>query len=193
MRASVLLFLSLAACGSDPRAAPNETDPAILEALADPIMADPQLAAQDGGSVSVTVPVGAMPKAADNAMTLRQIATQLRRTQAFAACNPDIDHAYAWMGRLPRELAPPAAAMVIEAGGSDTPGCKLRIVRYGIAQAPAEVAQSIRAQAAKAGFVLSGDDASLRGTRSRDAAAFWTTIAPVESGAAVDLAVNRGG
>jgi len=193
MRALAFAFLTLAACGATPEAARNETDPAILEALADPIMADPQLAAQDGGSVSVSVPVGAMPTIPDDAPSLRQIAMLRTRDGAFAECNPDIAHGYRWMARLSGELAPPQGAMVVEAGGSDAPGCGLRIVRYGIAKPAADVAALVRAQAGKAGYALSGSDASLRGARKRDGAAFWVTIAPMAQGSWVDLTVNRGG
>jgi hypothetical protein len=183
----------LAACGAAPEAARNETDPAVLEALADPIMADPQLAAQQGGSVSVSVPVGAMPLIPDNAPSLRQIAMLSARDGAFAGCNPDIGHGYRWMARLPGELSPPQGAMVVEAGGSDAPGCGLHIVRYGMAKPPADVAALVRAQTGKAGYALSGDNTSLRGARKRDGAAFWVTIAPSSQGSWVDLSVNRGG
>ena len=187
------VVLVLSSCGATPVATVNETDPALTDALSDPVMADPQLSLQrDGGAVGV--PVGAMPDRAGEALpTLGQIAALRVRDEAFAGCNAAVSYSYAWMARLPAELALPAVAMVAEAAGNDGKACALRIVRYGTPQSPADVAAHYRQQARAGGYALAGEDGALHGRRARDGAAFWVTIALVGGGAQVDLIVNRGG
>ena len=185
MRAVALLLL-LTACGSGPREAiVNETDPAITDALHDPIKADPRLELQHGGG-SVSVPIGVEGGA--HSQTLGQIATLRVKDPAFAGCNPKIDYAFAWMARLPADLALPDAATVSEAAGSNAKTCNLRIVRYAIAKSPADVGLFYR----KSGYAISGSDGIINGIRAKDGAAFWVSIAATKSGATVDLITNRG-
>ncbi len=185
MRAFVLL-LALSACGTaTPDAALNETDPAITDALSDPIMADPRLELQHGGG-SVSVPVGVEGSA--QTQTLGQIAALRLRDPAFKGCDPKIDYAFAWMARLPAELALPDAAKVSEAAGSNKATCNLRIVRYAIARPVADVKAFYRKQ----GFAISGSDGSIRGIRAKDSTAFTVAIKATKSGAIVDFATNRG-
>lgn len=191
-RLILIPLLMLAACGKTPEAHEKPTDPAIADALADPVMADPLLALQrDAGAVGV--PVGATPEMAEGLPALGDLAKMRVRDAAFAGCDPRIGYGFVWMARLPADLALPNAAQVTEAAGSDAPKCALRIVRYGIAQSPASVAARWRKIGTSAGYAMSGDDASLRGHRTRDGAAFWAKIQPTKDGASVDLTVNRGG
>jgi hypothetical protein len=183
---SVVLLLLLAACGSGPREATvNETDPAITDALHDPIMADPRLELQHGGG-SVSVPLGV--EGGDHVQTLGQIAAERVREPAFAGCNPKIDYAFAWMARLPAELALPDAATASEAAGSNTKICNLRLVRYTIAKSPADVAVSYR----KPGYAVTGSDGTFSGLRAKDGAAYWVAITAIKSGSTVDFITNRG-
>jgi hypothetical protein len=180
------LVLLLTACGSGPReAAVNETDPAITDALSDPIMADPRLELQHGGG-SVAVPLGI--DGGDHAQTLGQIAAARVRETAFKGCNAKIDYAFAWMARLPTELAPPDAATVSEAAGSNTKSCNLRVVRYAIAKPVADVEMFYR----KSGFALTRGEGTISGIRAKDGTAFWVAVTAAKSGSSVDFVTNRG-
>lgn len=185
MRALVLLLL-ISACGTaTPDAAVNETDPAITDALADPIMADPRLALQDRGG-SIGVPTGI--DGGEHTQTLGQIAASRVREAPFAGCNARIDYAFAWMARLHADLALPDTAKVSEAAGSNAPACNLRIVRYAIARPVAEVDLFYR----KRGFALTSNDGAISGVRSKDGAAYWVLISATKIGATVDFVTNRG-
>jgi hypothetical protein len=182
----VLPVLMLAGCGTGPKDAPvNETDPAITDALNDPIMADPRLELQHGGG-SVRVPVGV--DAGEHAQTLGQIATARVREKSFAGCNPKIDYAFGWMARLPADLTLPTGATVSEAAGSEAGACHLRIVRYAIAKPAADLDAYYR----KRGFAVSGSDGAISGIRAKDGAAFWVSFAPAKAGTSVDFVTNRG-
>ncbi len=184
---SLALLMALSACGiAKPDAAVNETDPAITDALSDPIMADPRLELQHGGG-SVAVPTDV--EAGTPTQTLGQVAALRLRDPAFKGCDPKIDYAFAWMARLPADLALPETAKVSEAAGSNAATCKLRIVRYAIARPVAEVEAFYR----KRGFNLSGRDGTISGMRAKDGAAFWVSIAAVKSRTHVDFVTNRGG
>lgn len=185
MRALVLGLL-LVGCGTtEPDATVNETDPAITDALSDPIMADPRLALQQGGG-SVSVPTGI--DGGTHAQTLGQIASARVRDVAFTGCNPTIDYAFGWSARLPAELGLPGGATVSEAAGSDAKGCNLRIVRYRMARPASEVDAFYR----KKGFVISGNGSAFSGVRASDSTAYWVSITETSSGASVDFVTNRG-
>jgi hypothetical protein len=185
-----LLFFSIfmiTACGTAPRAHEAETDPAVADALSDPVLADPQLALQRGGGSQIGIPVGAAPDMALDMPLLHEVAKVWSNNPVFAGCDPKVGYAYAWMAKRPAALPLPVAAQVAEAAGSDSPKCAFRIVRYGISQLPADVAIAWRAAGAKAGFALSGSNTELRGLRRRDGAAFVMTVQPAGSGSSVDL------
>jgi hypothetical protein len=182
----LVLLLALSACGTATQdAAVNETDPAITDALNDPIMADPRLELQHGGG-SVSVPVGT--EGGIHTQTLGQVATQRLSSAAFEGCDPKIDYAFAWMARLPVDLALPDAARVSEAAGSNAAACNLRVVRYTIARPVAEVETFY----SKQGYAISTNDGVVSGIRVKDGAAFWVSIAAAKTGANVDLVTNRG-
>jgi hypothetical protein len=185
MRAIALLLL-LSACGtSAPEIVVDETDPAITDALADPIMADPRLALQDRGG-AIGVPTGI--NGGDHAMTLGQIAVARVREAPFAGCNAKVSYAFAWMAQLPADLALPAAATVSEAAGSNASACNVRIVRFRVARPATEVFAFYR----KKGFALTDSNGSISGIRAADGTAYWVAISSTQSGAAVDFATNRG-
>jgi hypothetical protein len=185
MRALSLLLV-LAGCGTaTPEATVNETDPAITDALADPIMADPRLALQDRGG-AIGVPTGS--DGSDHAQTLGQIAAARVREAAFAGCDAKISYAFAWMARLTTDLALPATARVSEAAGSDAKACNLRIVRYNVARPSAEVDAFYR----KKGFALTSNNGAISGARSTDGTAYWVSISATQNGATVDFVTNRG-
>ena len=186
MRACALL-LFLSACGTAaPDIVANETDPAITDALADPIMADPRLALQERGG-AIGVPTGI--DGGNHALTLGQIAAARVREKPFAGCNPKIDYAFAWMARLPADLPLPASTTVSEAAGSNAKACALRIVRYSVSRPVSEIDAFYR----KKGFAISGSEGAISGVRAKDGMAYWVSIAATKSGATVDFVTNRGG
>ena len=186
MRLAIALLLMLGACSSAaPEAIINETDPAITDALSDPIMADPRLALQQGGG-SVSVPTGI--DGGTHTQTLGQIASARLADPAFNGCNPKVDYAFRWSARLPAELGLPGGATVSEAAGSDAKGCNLRIVRYRMARPASEVDAFYR----KKGFAISGSGSAVSGVRAADGTAYWVSITETSSGASVDFVTNRG-
>lgn len=181
------LLLLLAGCGSGARdAVVNETDPAVTDALSDPIMADPRLELQHGGG-SVSVPLGA--EGGEHSQTLGQIAASRAKDAAFAGCNAKIDYAFAWSARLPADLALPDTATVSEAAGSDAKACRLRLVRYATAKPAADIEAFYR----KSGYAVTASDGAIMGLRAKDGAAFWVAIeARKAGGTSVDFVTNRG-
>lgn len=191
MRRVVAAFLLLAGCGSGAReTAVNETDPAITDAINDPILADPRLALQERGG-AIGVPTGVPEFVA--AQTLGQIATARVANASFAGCNAKIDYAFAWSARLPADLPLPSVAKVTEAAGSDAKGCALRLVRFFVDQPGASVADYYRDRAKRAGYTMSEADGALSGVRARDGAAFHVMPSDAKDGTFVDLVTNRGG
>jgi hypothetical protein len=189
MRAVPLALLLLAGCGSGVReTAVNETDPAITDAVNDPILADPRLSLQERGG-AIGVPTGV----AENigARTLGQIASARMIDPAFAGCNAKIEYAFAWSARLSADLPLPDAAKVTEAAGSDAKTCKLRLVRYVISQSTETVTGFYRDLAKKRGFTLTENDGAISGVRTRDGAAFHVATTDAKGATAVDFITNR--
>jgi hypothetical protein len=190
MRGAPLALLLLAACGSGPReAAVNETDPAITDAVNDPILADPRLSLQERGG-AIGVPTGVSESVP--AQTLGQVATGRATEPTFAGCNAKIDYAFVWSARLPTELPLPAEAKVTEAAGSDTKACKLRLVRFATTQSVEAVSTFYRDLARKRGFTLTEKDGAISGVRTRDGASFSIAATETKSGMTVDFVTNRG-
>jgi hypothetical protein len=189
MRVVALALLLLAGCGSGAREATvNETDPAITDAVNDPILADPRLSLQERGG-AIGVPTGV----AENigARTLGQIASARMIDPAFAGCDAKVDYAFAWSARLPADLPLPEAAKVTEAAGSDAKACKLRLVRYVINQPTDNVTSFYRDLAKKRGFTLTESEGSISGVRTRDGAAFHVAATDGKGATAVDFITNR--
>lgn len=123
-----------------------------------------------------------------------------KRDALPAATDPGgkCDFAYdaAWARRLPAGLPLYPGARLVEAAGSDAPGCRRRIVSFTAAAAPAKVLAFYRAKATAAGFstehlVQQGADI-LGGTKGKTA--YLVTIAPSGApsgaGSTVDLIAN---
>jgi hypothetical protein len=190
MRGAVFALLLLAGCGSGEREAiVNETDPAITDAVNDPILADPRLSLQERGG-AIGVPTGVAENV--GARTLGQIANEQIVDPAFSGCNAKIDYAFAWSARLPADLPLPAEAKVTEAAGSDAKTCKLRLVRFVTMQSVEAVSTFYRDLARKRGFILAEKDGTISGVRARDGAAFSIDATESKSGATVDFVTNRG-
>ena len=190
MRCAPFALLLLASCGSGTReAAVNETDPAITDAVNDPILADPRLSLQERGA-AIGVPTGVAENVADQ--TLGQVATIRVTETAFAGCNAKIDYAFVWSARLPADLLLPEAAKVTEAAGSDAKACKLRLVRYVTARAVDTVGGFYRDLAKKRGYALTETGNAISGVRTRDGAAFHVVTSETKGATTVDFVTNRG-
>lgn len=191
---SLLLLGALAACGQAVREEPaNTADPAIADAINDPIMVDPQLSVQSGGGPAlVAVPADATAEVADDLPTLGQVAVRTVAIPAYRGCGAKIDYAMTWMGRLPADLSAPENSMVAETAGSDSPACQLRIVRFATTVPIDRIAAHYRDVAKRAGYSVSKDAKGLQARRSKDGAAFSVTMTPTKTGSSVDFITNRG-
>ena len=202
----LLLIALLSGCGSSPsgKANPNDVDPAVTAALADPLMADPQLdrRSNDGALRPADEPYRAMvPPGSPDPLRGRALPTVLARTRAitgngFAGCSFDVRTSYGWAARLSPDLTLPAEAQVAEAAGSDTATCRLRLVAYSAPLASDAILDTYRRAAKAGGYAASerqqGPATVLTATRARDGAAFLASVTPAGSGSSVDLADNRG-
>jgi hypothetical protein len=202
----LMLVAILTGCSSSPPTKPNgsDVDPAIGSALADPLMADPQLDRQsnDGMMRPADQPFQAMvPPGAPSPLREGAAPTAVARAQAlvgtsFADCSFAVRYSYGWAARLSADLTLPSEARVAEAAGSDTPRCKLRIIAFSAATGPEAIIDSYRRIAKAGGYVASerrqGPATVLTATRASDGAAFVASITAPDGGSAVDLVSNRG-
>jgi len=201
-----LIMALLSGCGGSPSAQSNsnDADPAITSALADPLMADPQL---DGRSnkgalrpadlpYQAMVPTGApYPLSGDAAPTVLARARPLLG-KTFGGCDFSVRYSFGWAARLSPDLTLPSEARVAEAAGSDATGCALRLIAYSTSIGP-EAAADVYRRVAKAGsYTLSernlGPAAVISAARDPDGAAFVVSVTAADGGSAVDLVSNRG-
>jgi hypothetical protein len=197
-RAAFALFAVVLMAGCKPASqaeiAKNTADPAIAGAMAEPIMTDTQMgeAASPGTlrpgdqPASVAVPPDLIVDTA-GAPTLGAVAAARVREPAFAGCKAMIGYSAQWSLKLPAALALPKTARLSEGAGSDTPGCALRIIRFGMASPPATVAAGYEAIAKQEGFVTSRSGDTITATRARDGAAFQIEAVANADGSRVDL------
>ena len=208
-RSSLALVLLLAACGmSAPRAVEgNAIDPAVAAALADPLMTDPDLSVQANidtlrpsdqpfqAPIPLGVPTGARPDTAPTLGARVKAVSVADRTEAFAGCDLLVNYGQRWADRLPTDLALPDGAQVTEAAGSDTEGCRLRVVSFVLGDSPDAALSRYRDLARRAGYATGEareTGATVLSARRPDGAAFVATIGPGEAGSAIDLMANRG-
>lgn len=194
MRPVSPIFLGLlAACGQAPREeTAKAADPAIADAINDPIMVDSQLSVQAGGGPAlIAVPPDAVARVASDLPTLGQVAARAAAMPVYRGCNAKIDYAMTWLARLPADLPMPKDGVAAEAAGSDTRACALRLVRYAVAAPADAVAGHYRALARQGGYSISMDGGNLQ-ARRKDSAAFSVAISPTNSGSSVDFLTNRG-
>lgn len=180
-RLALTVCILLAGCGKAPVAPVPETDPAIADALADPIMADPGLALAQGRTGQVGVPVGVAPVLPPDLPTLGRL-TRANRKGPFAGCGDRLAYGSGWSAMLPAGVTLPVDAKVIEAAGQDAPRCNLRLVRYATAAAPAD---ALRFWQGTKGFSTTAIDGGVNGTSGSTAFRAIATAAP--QGTTVDL------
>lgn len=194
--AFILIPLLVAACSATKPDASrdNETDPAIADALAGPVMSDMQMsgaASPDAlrpGEQPATLPVPLDARLdMAGAPTLGEVAAKARSKTGFAGCPADIAYSAMWSLKLPASLALPKEARLAEAAGSDGAGCALRIVRFAMPRAPASVRGAYEAIATREGFAVTKAGNTLGGTRARDGMAFQLETALSKDGTRVDL------
>lgn len=87
-------------------------------------------------------PLGPMASAAD----------LLAAVEAPQGCVAGLREDYAFAASLPAPAAIPRGAMVMQAGGSEAEGCRIRIVRYTTPAAPEDVLQYHHARSIRAGL-----------------------------------------
>ncbi|UVO55024.1 hypothetical protein [Sphingomonas sp. SUN039] len=204
-----LLLLPLAllsGCGSSPsgKANASDVDPAVTAALADPLMADPQLdrRSNDGALRPADEPYRAMvPPGSPDPLRDDAPPTLLARVRpamgdGFTGCGVDVAYSYGWAARLSPDLTLPAEAQVAEAAGNDTAKCRLRLVAYSAPLTAEAILDSYRRTARTGGYTASerpkGPATVLTASRSRDGARFMVSVKPAGSNTTVDLADNRG-
>ncbi|RIA37827.1 hypothetical protein DFR49_3715 [Hephaestia caeni] len=163
--AGTITALALAACGSEaPRSQRDSTsaptlDPALADALADPILVDPDLGQQANGDAlrppdrppsGGLPPVDIAPIAPPAAPSVHApepggdcaectIARQARTLGALAAagrdprtrvCAATLRYSARWAARMPAALPLPRDARVLVAAGTDEGQCALRAARF---------------------------------------------------------------
>lgn len=198
--ASALLILVLAGCdGTVPDPPRNFADPAVAEALSEPLLTDLDMhGATAPDAIGPTTQPATMQIPPDavvdtiGAATLGQVAAARVREPGFAGCNPAIGYTAQWSLRLPRWLQLPDGAHLAEAAGSDRPGCALRIIRFGMIGTPAQMLDRYAVIAKRAGFGIGRGPAMLRAARLADGAAFRIDTTAVPNGSRIDLVTNRG-
>lgn len=207
---SILILAALTGCGSSPSATANSSnvDPAVTSALADPLMADPQidrranrdaLRPADEPYQAMIPPGSPNPLRGDAPPTIvarARLAVAGDRSGMFDGCSLDVRYSYGWADRMSRVLILPAEAQVAEAAGSDANNCQLRLIAYSASLAPDDVLATYRRIAKSGGYVpneaVQGGATSLTATRKRDGAAFVVTVSAGDGGSLVDLVSNRG-
>ena len=208
--AAILTLTALAGCGSSPSATANSSnvDPAVTSALADPLMADPQLDRRANRDAlrpadepyQAMIPLGSPSSLRSDApptiVARARLAVAGDRAEAFKTCSFDVRYGFGWADRLSPELILPAEAQVAEAAGSDSTDCQFRLIAYSAALTPDAVLATYRRIAKSGGFASSeavqGGATSLTATRKRDGAAFVATVSTGDGGSLVDLVSNRG-
>lgn len=203
----------------------NASDPALTAALEDQIMVDPALTNQSNRTaLKSAAPAvrGGVPSAAGGgagriepgaALTTKRRSTPApvrvlaqsapmtlgARASAQAArargCSANVAYGAAWATRLPPEFPVYPRGRLLEAAGSDTPACRLRVVSFTTEAPVPDVMDYYYTRATQAGFAAEhqrrGNEDVLGGTRG-DSAFYVTLSARKGGGTNVDLVANNG-
>ncbi len=145
----------IAATSEDAQAAREAMRLELLEAGAIPELPNPGPGQGDGGKL-----LGPMASPAD----------LLAAVGAPQGCAARLIEDFAIAASLPAAAAIPPGAMVVQAGGADAPGCRIRIIRYR-SPAPSEdllqyhLTRALRARLSAARHALPGDIIAAEGKR----------------------------
>lgn len=204
-------LLALAACGGgaegnndlaaiDNELIANAVDPALASALNDPLAVDAQLAGQANPNsarppeapVQAQYPADAQPGQEGGARA--PTGGGPAQPPSVAACGRAFDYGNEWANRLPAEFPAYPGGRVTEAAGNDHGGCRMRVVTFTTADAPARVLARYRELATRAGYSAEqqqrGGDQVLGGTRGESA--YYLIVTPQRAGSDVALIVNNG-
>ncbi|CAN5241091.1 hypothetical protein BH09PSE3_BH09PSE3_13370 [soil metagenome] len=192
--------LALGGCQSPaPEQTRNAADPAVAEALSQPLMTDldmqgaaaPDALRPSDQPATMQIPTDAVVDISEAPM-LGQLVTARIREPAFAKCNPAVRYSAQWSLRLPDWIELPDGAHLAEAAGSDSPACALRIIRFGMSGTPALALDHFAAAAKHDGFAIQRSANSLSASRALDGAAFRVDATVIASGTRIDAVSNRG-
>ena len=210
MRTNLLLLtgaLMLAACGSTQTAQDNlsaidnqiaraDIDPAITTAVQDQILVDPALVAQSNPNAvrHPERPLQAPYPPADVTGVRPAAASADPNAPIAGACGVPFRMGNDWAQRLPAAFPLYPGGQVTEAGGVDAGNCRMRVVTFTTADAPARVLDFYTQAAQRAGFDAERQekdgDQILGGTKGEGA--YYLIVSPRDGGAEVDLIVNDG-
>ena len=210
-----LTVLLLAGCGSEAPVPVPDDDPALAEALAGPILVDPELVAenransavalpsQDGSLPSVDAGAEAIAAARDEALEMVGGPGRMREAPegdngALPAvernCEEHASPTAQWAARMPATFPVYPRGAVMEASGTDSDGCALRKVSFVTPVPPGEVIDFYFTRARAAGYsaehVVRKEDNLLAGKKG--AASYMISVVRLSSGnTRVDLITNR--
>ncbi|HYD14227.1 MAG TPA: hypothetical protein VEC11_15385 [Allosphingosinicella sp.] len=202
-------LLTLAACGNAPpgddlsaidnELIANSVDPALTTALQDQLSVDPTLAQQTNPNsarppeapVQAQYPADANP-GEDGSRT--RTAGGTAQPPSATSCGRGFDHGNEWANRMPAEFPAYPGGRLTEAAGNDHGGCRMRVVSFTTADAPARVIERYRGLVTGNGYSAEqqqrGSDQVLGGTRGESA--YYLIVTPQGSGSDVSLIVNNG-
>lgn len=197
--AVIAVALALAACDGQSRqdraADLAKSDPAVTEALENPIMTDRGLAASDDSRRlrSVSGPARAIQplRSPENRAIWEALAPLLPKHP----CEEGLAAGPQFARSLPAEFAPPPGARLIEAGGKIDGQCRVRIAAYRVDAPPAALAEAYRARLGGAGYAVRPqlrDGAQvLSGERASDSSSYYLVAAPDGQGSTLSLLVSN--
>ena len=192
--AALAAALSLAACGEggtdvadiNNEIIGNDSDPALTSALEDQILVDPALTQQSNRN-AVRPP---------ETPTQAQYPAPEEAPEAVGAdCAAALSRNAGWAQKLPQPFALYPSGRLVQAAGSDRPGCRVRIVTFAAAAPPERVLEHYRGRAAEAAWSaerkMREGDHVLAGTKG--GAAFYLILTPRPNGSSeVALIVDEG-
>jgi hypothetical protein len=205
-------LLALAACGAgtesnnlsaiDNELRANSIDPALTGALEDPIAVDnnlnqqanPNSARPPEAPVQAQYPADGRPGESGGAGARSAAGGGPAQPPSAASCGGAFDYGPQWASRMPAEFPAYPGGRVTEAAGNDHGDCRMRVVTFTTADAPARVLDRYRILAARAGYSAEqrqrGGDQVLGGLRGESA--YYLIVTPVRAGSEVALIVNQG-
>ena len=152
-----------------------------------------------GRMLEAPAPARVAAGGARGALTLGALAEQQARGRkgANGGCTPNLEYSQAWAQRLPPDVPLYPDAVVSEAAGDDTPGCRIRIVSFSTSASAKAVIDYYYTKAIRSGFgarhLLQQADHILEGARNVDGSAYYLIVAARPAGGSdVDLITNVG-
>jgi hypothetical protein len=125
---------------------PQQRSPEAIQAARDEAMV------QAGGNLK-SAPLaqsGSVSSLTQSAASAAQVAPSTKA--ASADCTKKVQYAAAWAGKLPRDLPIYPRAVVQEAAGTDSDGCRLRVVTFASPVPPKDVIDFYYTKAMEAGY-----------------------------------------